>query len=69
MILSKRIPHPASRSYVMKVDRDADPAGGRLCGRIENLATGRHLEFGSVDELLAALASDLADIGEPGDEP
>jgi hypothetical protein len=66
MILSTRISHPAWRSYVMKLHHDADPARGHLCGRLENLATGRHMDFRSIDELLALLAGDLPNHDDAG---
>jgi hypothetical protein len=69
MILSNRISHPAWRSYVMKLHRDADPARGSLSGRLENLATGRHMDFRSVDELLGLLAADLPSHDGAGDTP
>jgi hypothetical protein len=60
MSLSATADHPVSRSYVVKLHRDADPAGGALRGRLENLATGRRFEFEDAGGLLAALLHDLA---------
>lgn len=48
-------PHPYARSFVVKLTRDADPAGGRLAGRIEHLQTGLRREFADAHGLLAAL--------------
>jgi hypothetical protein len=42
---------------VLKVRSDATPAA--LAGRLENLVTGRQLEFATGRELLASIASDL----------
>ena len=42
---------------MLKLRGDAKP--GALCGRIENLVTGRQREFASADELLESIASDL----------
>lgn len=62
--LTRDVAHPARRHYVLKLDRDADPARGIVRGRIENLATGRHFEFADIVSLLDGLAGDLA-AGEP----
>jgi hypothetical protein len=51
--------YPSSRAYVVKLQGDATPRA--LAGRIENLVTGRQLEFTSGGELLDSIARDLRD--------
>ena len=58
MTLNPESKYPNRRAYVLKLRGDAKP--GALCGRIENLVTGRQREFASASELLACIASDLA---------
>lgn len=60
MILDTRSKYPSSRAYVLKLRRDATPEGGRIGGRLENMASGRRFDFDDADELLACLAEDLA---------
>jgi len=57
MALDRKPKYPSRRAYVLKVRSDATPDA--LAGRLENLVTGRQLEFGSGDELLDSIASDL----------
>lgn len=59
MTLDPQSKYPSTRSYVLKLHRDALPQRGALAGRLENMATGRHCEFASGEQLLALLASDL----------
>lgn len=49
--------YPSRRAYVVKVRGDATPEA--LAGRIENLVSGRQLEFTSGGDLLDCLARDL----------
>lgn len=65
MSLHPTADHPGSRSYVVKLHRDASPAASALRGRLENLATGRRFEFEDGSGLVAAL---LADLGRDGGE-
>ena len=58
MSLNPESKYPTRRAYVVKVRSDARP--GALTGRLENLVTGQQREFGSADELVASIASDLA---------
>jgi hypothetical protein len=60
MILNARPTYPASRSYVLKLHRDADASRGQLTGRLENVSTGQQHEFTTGAELLACLARDAA---------
>jgi hypothetical protein len=57
---------PTRRAYVLKLRGDA--TSDALAGRLENLATGSRLEFGSASELLEAIARELqAGSAEPAD--
>jgi hypothetical protein len=57
MALSPESKYPSRRTYVVKVRSDAK--AGALAGRLENLVTGRSLEFTTGEELLDSLARDL----------
>jgi len=59
MTWDTRVEHPGDRCYVLKLHRDADPRHGVLRGRVENLASGRHVNFDDLAGLIAALAADL----------
>jgi hypothetical protein len=50
--------YPNRRAYVLKLRSDAKP--GAIGGRLENLATGRQIEFASGPELLASIAEDIS---------
>ena len=57
-----RVPHfPVSRRYVLKLHRDATPTQG-VCGRLENMTTGKQFDFRTATELLAILDQELANI-------
>lgn len=58
MILSTDSKYPNRRAYVIKVRGDATPDS--LVGRLENLVTGRRVEFTSALELLRLIADDVA---------
>lgn len=60
MVLQKTPNYPATRSYVLKLHRDAAPAAGRLIGRLESVHSGEHFDFSNGDELLACLVRALA---------
>lgn len=60
MILATHPSYPLARAYVLKLHRDARPASGKVIGRLENVTTGEQFVFGSAEELLAALARDVA---------
>lgn len=49
--------YPSRRAYVVKFRGDAMPDA--LAGRIENLVTGRQLEFTSGGDLLDCIAREL----------
>ena len=60
--------YPSRRAYVVKLRGDAAPPV--LAGRIENLVTGRQLEFTSGGELLDSIARDLRDqVNEQSTDP
>jgi hypothetical protein len=55
--------YPNRRSYVLKLRVDA--TADALAGRLENVVTGRRLEFASARALLDALAQEIeADAAE-----
>jgi hypothetical protein len=56
--------YPSRRAYVVKFRGDATPDA--LAGRIENLVSGRQLEFTSAGDLLDCFTRDLlAHVNEP----
>jgi hypothetical protein len=57
MPLSADPKYPSRRAYVVKFRGDARPHA--LAGRLENLVTGRQLEFTSGGDLLDCIARDL----------
>ena len=57
MILRADSKYPNRRAYVLKLCSDATP--DELCGRLENLVTSEHLDFGSTEELCELIARDL----------
>ena len=64
MTLNADPKYPSRRAYVVKFRGDATPQA--LAGRVENLVTGRQLEFTSGGELLDSIARDLlAHVNEP----
>jgi hypothetical protein len=59
--------YPSRRAYVVKLRGDATPLA--LAGRIENLVTGRQLEFKSGADLLDCIARDVPEhTNDPPDE-
>jgi len=59
MVLNPESKYPNRRAYVLKLRSDAAP--GAFAGRLENLVTGRQIEFASARELLRSLARELED--------
>ncbi|MGZ5179552.1 MAG: hypothetical protein ACXWC2_03680 [Ramlibacter sp.] len=57
MVLNTESKYPNRRAYVLKLRGDAHP--GAIAGRLENLVTGRQLEFASASELLDAITREL----------
>jgi len=66
MVLQKLPSFPATRSYVLKLHRDATPEAGKLAGRLEVVHSGEQFEFASGEELLACLARALASAPHAG---
>jgi hypothetical protein len=68
MTLNRHASYPSTRSYVLKLHRDASPQRGLVVGRLENMTSGRHFDFHSADELLAYLSEDMRSTGaQPGE--
>ena len=60
---------PRNRAFVLQLGPHADPAGYRLEGRIEHVASLRSARFGSLVELVAFLIEVLAEVeSAPSDE-
>lgn len=60
--------YPISRAYVVKLSSDATPDA--LCGRLENLVSGKLRVFVSADELFQLMAAELhGSDSRPPDEP
>ncbi len=57
MVLNTESKYPNRRAYVLKLRGEACPV--ILSGRLENLVTGRQVEFASARELLEFIAADL----------
>ncbi len=52
---------PHDRAFVVQLGPHADPADGRMEGRIEHVASLRSARFGSLVELVAFLVDVLAE--------
>ena len=57
MTLNPETKYPSRRAYVVKLRSDATP--GTLCGRLENIVTGRQCDFASGRELLESIAGEI----------
>lgn len=57
MTLRSDSKYPIYRAYVVKLSSDATPDA--LCGRLENLVSGKHREFATASELFQLMAADL----------
>jgi hypothetical protein len=57
MSLNTKSKYPSRRAYVLKLSGDAMPDA--LAGCLENMVSGRKLEFASGRELLDAIAGEL----------
>lgn len=57
MVLNSESKYPSRRAYVLKLRGDARP--DTIAGRLENLVTGRQLDFASASELLEAITREL----------
>ena len=58
MTLDEHASHPSSRSYVLKLHRDARPQEGLVFGRLESMASGHCYAFANSAELLRCLVFD-----------
>ena len=58
MTLDPLASHPSSRSYVLKLHRDARPQQGLVFGRLESMASGRSFAFANANELVRCLVLD-----------
>jgi hypothetical protein len=66
MTLDPHASHPSSRSYVLKLHRDARPHEGLVFGRLESMSSGRCFAFANSAELLRCLVVDALP-GTPSD--
>jgi len=57
MTLRSDSKYPIHLTYVVKLSSDATPDA--LCGRIENLVSGKHGDFTSASELLRLMTAGL----------
>jgi hypothetical protein len=57
MVLNTESKYPNRRAYVLKLRGDARPDA--IAGRLENLVTGRQLDFASASELLDLITREL----------
>ena len=55
---------PAWKAFVVQFNRETNPGGGVVAGRVEHISSGRRAHFATSDELLAALGRLLDDLGE-----
>jgi hypothetical protein len=60
MTLNSHASYPSTRSYVLKLHRDANLERGQIAGRLENMASGCCFDFATGEQLLACLAQDAA---------
>jgi len=63
MTLNPETKYPSRRAFVVKLRGDATP--GSLCGRLENIVTGRQFDFASGRELLESIAREVETSAEP----
>jgi hypothetical protein len=59
MTLNSQSTYPSTRRYVLKLHREANPLREHIAGRLENMASGRHFDFNSAEELFDCLAADM----------
>jgi hypothetical protein len=63
MILKTQASFPQTLSFVLKLHRDSAPTEGRVIGRLEHLASGKQVHFNTAEELIACIASAVAEAG------
>jgi len=59
MPLDSQTQYPSKRSYVLKLHRDARPDQGLIMGTLDNMYSGQHCVFQSLQELIACLSSEM----------
>jgi hypothetical protein len=71
MTLDRLSHYSIARSYVLKLHRNARPEHDKIIGRLEHMASGRHHDFRSWEELLASLALELSQLtgADGGNDP
>lgn len=57
------VPLPAERAFVVQLRAQGDPSADLFVGRVEHIASGAALRFGSADVLLSFIAKVLAPAG------
>lgn len=67
MVLNTHTSYPHTRTYVLKLHRDATPAG-ELVGRLEHVESGQQFPFNSGEELLACLIVSVAAVDQASEE-
>ena len=50
------VPLPPERAFVVQLRLQADPQGELFVGRVEHIASGEFVRFGSATELVAFMA-------------
>lgn len=66
MTLNSQSTYPSTRTYVLKLHRDAVPEQWHFVGRLEHIASGAHFDFANSEELIAWLVRRAAD-GDPAE--
>lgn len=56
------------RAFILRLTQEAQPVGGKLEGRVEEVDSGKSQRFASVEEFLSFLHSCLGDHSTPEDE-
>ena len=51
------LPFPPERAFVVQLRPQADPGGEFFVGRVEHIASGEFVRFGSAAELLAFISN------------
>src|SRR5262245_3638290 len=56
--------HPMERAFVVHLRPGTLPEEGRIAGRVEHVASGRSIHFGSLPELLTFLGRTVTNLRE-----
>jgi hypothetical protein len=62
-------PLPAERAFVVQLRAQSVPGGDLFVGRVEHVASGESVRFGSAEGLLAFIVKVLAPAPPPGESP